>query len=239
MMDALAYAVAMAAANAAAATPPGGGDLAHYQGQIVSWDEASGLNSVRVNGAIVSNLRVIRGGIGLAYQPGDTVLIEKRMSQWYILGNVGAPGAGAANQIQSALVAASEATGSTSFTDLATVGPSVTVYIGSSRRALVLVSAYIVATGTASSGTALGGRMSPQVSGASTIAADNTLSASLAAVTDPSGFAGAGVTATFLRLYTAADGLNVGMNTFTSKYNSRLSSPTCAFASRNLTVIPF
>ncbi|NBH01931.1 hypothetical protein [Amycolatopsis sp. SID8362] len=235
-MDALAYAVAMAAANAAAATPPGGSDIAHYTGQILSWDELTGLNSVLVNGATVSNLRVIRGGIGLAYQPGDTVLIEKRMSQWYILGNVGAPGAGAANQIGSAEVTTSETTGSTTYTDLATPGPSLTVNIGSSRRCLLMVGARISCAGTASNAY-IGGSATANVTGASNIPIVGTVSLGVLAQTSPV----AGGVGTFTRNFvlTAANGLNQGANTFTMQYRSNFASPVCGFSERNITVIPF
>lgn len=240
-MDALAYAVAMAAANAAAATPYGGGDLVHYQGEIVSWDEASAVNAVKVNGAIVSNLRVIRGGIGLAYQPGDTVLIEKRMSQWYILGNVGAPGAGAANQIKSQTVATSQSTNSTSYGDLGTVGPTVTIYIGSSRRCLLLFSANVVSLANAGTPTLIyiGGTAAVQVSGASTLAPGTPYCGGqvwYATASAPTGFQ---MVSSQVALLTAADGLNQGSNTFTLKYRAIAANPGATFIDRNLTVIPF
>ncbi len=241
-MDALAYAVAMAAANAAAATPLGGGDLVHYQGEIVSWDEASGVNAVKVNGAVVSNLRVLQSGVGLVYQPGDTVMIEKRMSQWYILGKVAAPGAGAANQVASQLVSASESTTSTSYTDLATVGPSVTVYIGSSRRCLVTVSSTIssLVNVSTANGQWIGGNASFAVSGASTIAPSSDFYVGgetwFGNLNTPVGFYMGGSRTTVL---TAARGLNVGFNTFTMKYLALAANPGCLFFDRTITVIPF
>lgn len=237
-MDALAYAVAMAAANAAAATPPGGADLVHYTGQILSWDESTGLNSVAVNGAAVSNLRVLQSGIGLVYQPGDTVVVEKRMSQWYILGKVGAPGAGAANQIVSARVAVLESTSSTSYTDLTTYGPEVSVYIGSSRRCLIVLSAYITASAT-NIGNYLGGHAAVVVSGASTIAAPAAGFVSELALCPNPGNVGIGQTGTAFYLLQASDGLNVGVNIFTLKYRSNVASPSCGFNNRAITVIPF
>lgn len=243
-MDALAYAVAMAAANAAAATPPGGADLAHYQGEILSWDESTGLNSVKVNGAAVSNMRVLQSGIGVTYQPGDTVMVEKRMTQWYILGKVAAPGASAGNQIQSQTVAAYETTGSTAYTDLTTFGPSRTVYVGSSRRCLVMVSAYIQASGTiATNGGYIGGVASAAVSGASSIGHGRAYASfrlqALVQYAGPIYGAGGGSSVAGLQLFTAADGLNQGNNTFTVQYKSDQSSPACGFEQRTLTVIPF
>lgn len=233
-MDPFQLAKLLAEAN----TPPSGGaDLAHYTGQIITWDESTGVNSVMINGAPVSNLRVLQSGIGLQYQPADVVLVEKRMSQWYILGKVAAPGAGAANQIKSAEVLAYETTGSTSYTDLATVGPQVTVTIGSSRRCLVMFAANFSYAGTASN-TYIGGRMSFDVTGASSIAAGGTEAVSaLLAQTSPA--VGLSQTTTREKLLTAADGLNAGVNTFTTRYVSQISSPVMGFKQRIITVIPF
>lgn len=243
-MDALAYAVAMAAANAAAATPPGGADLYHYTGQILSWDESTGVNSVMINGAPVSNLRVLQSGIGVAYQAGDVVLVEKRMSQWYILGKVAAPGAGAANQIQSQTIAAYETTGSAGYANLATYGPEVTINVGSSRRCLVLVGAYITSSGTiATNGALIGGTASVAVSGASSIAHGQAYASAkwqcLVQYAGPVYGGGGTASAMGARLFTASDGLNSGTNTFTVQYKSDQSSPLCGFQQRTLAVIPF
>jgi hypothetical protein len=241
-MDELAYAVAIAAANAAAAAPSGGADLAQYQGKILSWDELTGLNSVLVNGAAISNMKVVQSGIGLQYQPGDAVLVGKRMSQWYILGKVAAPGAGAANQIASALVAASESTASTSYADLATVGPVVTVYIGSSARCMVTVSSTISSLANAGTATQqwIGGNASFAVSGASTIAPSSDFYVGgetwYATASAPVGFYLGGSRTTLL---TAARGLNPGLNTFTMKYLALSANPGATFFDRTITVIPF
>lgn len=244
-MDALAYAVAIAAANAAAAAPPAGGsDLAHYQGQILTWDESTGLNSVWVNGAAVSNMRVLQAGIGLQYQPGDTVMVEKRMSQWYILGKVAAPGGNNANQIKSDLVAAFESTASTSYGDLATFGPSVTVNVGSSRRCLVLFGAEITALAQPSTPTGIyiGGGATPAVTGASNIPAvpgNSQYAGSRFWYATASAPVGGIIVVSRMTLFTAADGLNVGSNTFTLKYRSFVADPSTGFAGRTLAVIPF
>jgi len=241
-MDALAYAVAIAAANAAAnATPSGGADLAHYTGRILSWDEATGLNSVEINGSPVGNLRVLQSGIGLVYQPGDVVLVEKRMSQWYILGKVAAPGASAGNQIQSQTVAANQSTTSTSYGDLATYGPEVSVYIGSSRRCLILFSANVVSLTNAGTPTLIfvGGTAAVQVSGASTIAPNSPYCGGQVWYATASAPVGFQMVSSQLALLTAANGLNQGMNTFTLKYRAIATNPGANFIDRNITVIPF
>jgi hypothetical protein len=234
-MDPFQLAQLLAAANAPSS---GGADLAHHRGEILSWDESTGLNSVKVNGAAVSNLLVLQSGIGIVYQPGDTVMVEKRMSQWYILGKVAAPGAGAASQIVSNEVVASQTTGSTTYTDLGTVGPSVSVYIGSSRRCIVLFGCGITVADTgAGANNYVGGSAVFNVSGASTIAAAAGVSAQ---IWSPSGAPTGGAwTSSKPKLLTAANGLNTGMNTFTLQYRSNLASPVCGFIERHITVIPY
>jgi hypothetical protein len=233
-MDGLALAAALAAANASA--PSTGGD--DYTGKILSWDDATGVNSVEINGGAVSNLRVLQSGIGLQYQPGDVVLVKRRMSQWYILGKVAAPGAGAANQIQSAQYVPRELTSSTTFTDLTTVGPSVTVYIGSSRRCLVIHTARVGAVGNPV-GAYVGGGVGFQVTGASAI---GPAFGAVAEVYSANATSGAGIyqSATKTTTLTAADGMGQGFNTFTLKYfSANGSNPQCGFEAREITVIPF
>lgn len=116
-----------------------------------------------------------------------------------------------------ASVATSQTTASTSYTDLATVGPAVTVT--TSTRALVFIMADLGnATGWA--------RMSVAVSGATTIAAsdgERALSHS-ASVLHRSGI-------TILEL-----ALNAGSNTFTAKYKA--TAGTSTFADRTIIVVP-
>lgn len=219
------------------APPTGPEDVAFHTGQIVTWDDLSGVNTVTVNGVVLSNLKVVQSGIGLSYFAGDVVVIMRKQTQYFILGKVGSPGVGAANQIQSATISTFESTAATSFTDLATVGPSVTVNIGSSRRCLLITGAIIYCTGNPV-GQFIGGSIGAQITGASAIgpgfgALQNAFSANATS--------GAGLQnyATRVSLITAADGLNAGSNTFTCKYYSQLSSPTCGFSARNITVIPF
>ncbi len=226
---------------AATAPPSGGADLSHYTGQILSWDESSGVNSVQVNGGPVSNMRVLQSGIGVTYQPGDAVMVEKRMSQWYILGKVAAPGASAGNQIQSAAVAAQQSTTSTTYGDLATYGPEVSVYIGSSRRCLVLFSANVQSLANAGTPTLqyIGGTAAVQVSGASTVAAGPYYCGGLvwyATASAPQGFQ---MVSTQVTLLAAANGLTQGLNTFTLKYRAIAANPGASFIDRNITVVPF
>ena len=113
----------------------------------------------------------------------------------------------------------SETTTSTSYTDLATAGPAVTVDTG--PNALVLVHGSLENSGTGSS------RMAYEVSGASSIApADNRGIGVF-------GTAGTGVVSSGVALHTD---LTPGTNTFTAKY--RVSAGTGTFLSRRIVVFP-
>ena len=112
---------------------------------------------------------------------------------------------------------ASETTASTSFTDLATVGPSVTVTTGT--KALVLIGA--MRSNTISGGVSL---MGFAVSGASTIAASDANSVFQQGTVQESSSKAVYV-----------DGLTAGSNTFTAKY--RATSGTGQFQYRQISVI--
>ncbi len=116
-------------------------------------------------------------------------------------------------------VLVAETTTSTTFADLATVGPAVTVETG--PAALVLVHGSVENTGAGSS------RMAYEVSGTSSIApADNRGIGTF-------GVAGSGVVASGVALHTD---LTPGSNTFTAKY--RVASGTGTFQSRRIVVFP-
>lgn len=120
---------------------------------------------------------------------------------------------------KTASVLTSETTTSTSFTNLATVGPEVTVTTG--PYALVVVHGSCENTGAGAS------RMAYEVSGATSIAAaDNRGIAAF-------GVAGAGALASGVALHTD---LTPGSNTFTAKY--RVASGTGTFVSRRIVVFP-
>jgi hypothetical protein len=112
-----------------------------------------------------------------------------------------------------------ETTTSTTYTDLATIGPAVTCDTG--PAALVAVHGAMFNTGSGST------RMSYEVTGASSIApADNKGIGVF-------GVAGAGIVASCVVLHTD---LTPGSNTFTAKY--RVASGTGTFGSRRIVVFP-
>jgi hypothetical protein len=122
------------------------------------------------------------------------------------------------------IVETSQTTTSTTYADLATVGPTVTVTTG--------VFALILVTGDITNNTAgESGRMTFEVSGASTV---TPLDARALRVTIPSVTGAGNVRSSVL---TAFGTLTAGVNVFTAKY--RASGGTATFANRRLTVLPY
>lgn len=120
-------------------------------------------------------------------------------------------------------VATSEGTTTTTFTDLATAGPAVTVTIGQSGAALVTLTANIDGTGSN-----IRTYMGFAVSGASTVAAADT-----AANMQQHDSANTNTQQSWTGIVT---GLTAGSNTFTAKY--RTSGGTGTWANRHIIVEP-
>lgn len=238
-MDALGIAHLIAAASA---PPSGGEDIALYTGQIQSWDDSSGVNSVLVNGTTVPNMRCLTIGAGIVLVPGDAVMVVRKQTQWFILGKVASPGSGAALGVRQAYVDTFEQTSNASYSDLPTFGPSVSAYISSARRALVLVGAQA----TCINGYA---QMTTEISGASSIPAGTLTNQPTATegtldnAKPTTGSVYTWGTPLAVQVYTAADGLNQGVNVFTAKYRrataSGFTATDCGFTRRRLVVMPF
>lgn len=220
------------------ASPTGPEDSSIYTGQIVTWDDLTGVNSVFVNGVTIPNLRVVQSGLGIGYQPGDVVKIQRIMTQYYIIGKIGAPGAGAAQQIASTQIDTYETSGAAAYVALPTPGPIVSAFIGSSRRCLVTLSCRISAGGWPGSAKYIGGFMGFQVGGASAIAAADSRAVGTNIYCAAAPGSGIGVSSGRTLLLTAADGLNQGFNVFTALYSSDDATIVCGFRHRNITVIP-
>jgi hypothetical protein len=133
----------------------------------------------------------------------------------FILGAYGAPDL---SGTQGATVVTSQTTASTTYTNLATPGPAVTVLTGT--RALVTVSA-VISTSVALDASV----MSYAVSGSTTIAASDNNGAQARTAQLVSASATSMVT-----------GLTPGSNTFTAQY--RVTAGTGTFVIRWITVIP-
>jgi hypothetical protein len=228
--------------TAGIAPPVGSADMGYHTGVIKSWDESSGVNVVTVQGVDFSNLNTIQGGIGIFYQPGDVVGVMRFQTRYFVLGKVAAPGAGASSQMAYAedntvLSPASLAVYPTFDVIGASPGPAVTTYIGSNRRAFVIVSMLIRVQGAAS-------YQGVRVSGASNIAPSLGKCASLASNSISAVGTGAFIQSACTKAFalTAADGLNQGFNTFTTNYSSDTTYGLGGrndVTSRNILIIPF
>lgn len=125
--------------------------------------------------------------------------------------------------ITTATVATSQTTSSTAYTDLATVGPTVTVTTGT--KALVILSCYMANAGGANS---VSTSMGFAVSGASTISAADTARLFVNTV----GANGQALQATAIYEVT----LTAGSNVFTAKYKAG-AAQTVTFSDRQLTIV--
>jgi hypothetical protein len=117
-----------------------------------------------------------------------------------------------------------ESTATTTFVDLATVGPSVTVVTGT--KALITVGA-----GASNSNLGLASRVAVSITGATTIAANDADS-----YLQESGNVDDQFQGTWTYITTA---LNAGTNIFTNKYRTSAGGGTSTFSRRLVTVTPF
>lgn len=237
------------------------------QGVLREWDADRFANVVEVRGGTLTNLPVAAGVEALTYQAGDVLMLTRwklrsgRGAATYWIGMGGrviVPGTGAAevaiawmrgslgketsaavfaDRIHSADVSALEGTGSATYTDLATEGPTVSNVEIVSGRALVFVSGRIRAqqSGNGDSETF----MSFQVSGATSRSPDDSRAAST--WVRLSNHNGSLPHVTDIAMRGAAQillaGLNEGQHTFQAKY--RTTGADSGFAHRTLTVIAF
>jgi hypothetical protein len=218
------------------APPVGSSDMGFHTGVIKSWDESSGVNVVTVQGVDFSNLGCVQGGVGVLYQPGDVVAVMRFQTRYFVFGKIAAPGAGAANQIRSAAVnTAVNNVNVALWNDLpGSPGPTLSnVYIGSSRRCLVLMTCLMDVSGVE-------GYMSVSISGDSVIAPSGNTGLQTGFIGIPAGAPVVTAQSAANFVLTAADGLNSGFHTFTAKYGVFVSGGTGVnFLRRSMTVIPF
>lgn len=222
--------------------PSGPGEPMRYrQGLILQWNPATLENTVLVGDAELVDLPVIGVAEVTSYRPGVVVALVVVGSTWGILGRFVLPGTQDATD---AITQLSARTGSqtintqetrslNSFGDLATVGPSVTVDIGPSGRALLLLSAK-AGWSIVGADVFMGGFMSAEVSGANTYAASLLWAAWIETQHGDTDFAT--VSATISATYTF-EALLPGPTTFTAKYMSGDSGVTADFSRRTITVI--
>lgn len=121
------------------------------------------------------------------------------------------------SEVQTGYVHAPETTTSTSFTDLATVGPSVTVNVGASGRVLII----------------LGGRVDNSAAGNWSLMGVST---DLVGPSDSVSYVNVGVDESTASHVVIAAGYPAGPRTFTVKY--RVTAGTGTFQFRRITAIP-
>lgn len=227
---------ALAAAAGGQSAPGGTQALGFHQGVVLTWNALTGANTVQINGNTFTDLRSLLGPEAAMIRAGDSVGVLRYQTTYFVVGRISAAG-GAQRSIgiDAAGAAAQVTTSSTSYVSL-TGGPTLTnIYIGSRRKALVIVSSLIEIAGCV-------GYMAFDVSGASTIAA-NTANVSAAIHADGRDDITA-TTVTAVSVLSSGDGLNEGLNTFTAKYAfGAYGTPTfpgtlAAFTRRTITVFP-
>jgi hypothetical protein len=125
-----------------------------------------------------------------------------------------------------ATIATQQGTTATSFTDLATVGPAVTVTIGSTGKALMSLYTYQYSSDVGGTGL-----IGSAISGATTYPATDANGA--LSFASPSSLQG--IRHGCIVLWT---GLNAGSTTVTAKYRSTSSTNTATFGDRMLSVTP-
>ena len=228
--------------------PEGPEDAAFHTGTVVSWDNVSGANTININGTIVSNVRTLSAGIGIRFNAGETVVLIRKQSQFFILGKVGSTGGTTGSGILSSqgTFITTFGTGGAWGNPPSGAGPSVNAYIGSSRSALVFFQCNIKCrvgdTGFASDvyDPLCLAAVSFEVTGASSIPADAWAGQT---VLHQAEFYNAGAGRMVAVLTTVSGsmslfsghGLNSGLNTFTMKYKT---GQTAEFQYPSLTVVP-
>ncbi|PXY17342.1 hypothetical protein [Prauserella flavalba] len=211
--------------------------LGWHTGVVLSWDDLTGLNTVEIKGQAFTNLKVLTTGAVQPFQDGDVVGVLRVGTQYFILGKIRAPGAGAGERIVSDRVAQLAAVPNTNiYGDLpGSYGPEVTVYIGSQRRALVIHSCEIEIANIPVLDESGQVHQGVQITGATNVPPASAVTN--AYLKGPAGVGGSATATTFV---TADNGLRQGVNTFTCKYRGTAEgNQSLHVNNRVLTVIPF
>lgn len=207
--------------------------ITYVQGTMLSWNPTTGANVVALPGGTqLTNVKILTASIFTNFTVGDAVSLILVNNQYTIMGHIKSAGAGL-EQIVTGVVTTAEACTSASMTDLTTFGPQVTTYVGPARRVLVWTLVRVISINTE-------GFAGPDISGASTISVNAPAVAW--AYFGPAGNATtqSGANVSIFQVFTASDGLNQGMNTFTLKYSRGAGAGGSAtFQSRKIMVMPF
>jgi hypothetical protein len=216
------------------------------QGVVVAWNQATAENIIQLGNTLVTNASVLNTSEASLLAPGDVVMLLMSGSTCAVLGRMTFPGTPAAASALAAVrtagdtVGVLESTSSTSFGDLSTVGPGVTIPVGQTGRALVTIGAnmrFDAARGSAVN--TAGASMSFAITGANTQAAtaDRALLGSIRYDSLQAG----GFDTTVAGFLDASKqvlvtGLTPGDTTFTAKYRA-VTSGSAQFEDRVITVL--
>lgn len=218
--------------------PTGDQDFALVQGRIVSWDRLTGLNTVEVNGAFLTNVSALHSGVPTWFNAGDSVQLIRKQSRYFILGKVASPGGTAGSSVQFRTWAGQNTITTTgTWVDVPSSGTaSLDVYVTSSRAVLILWGCDIDCNNSR-------GELSWQISGATTLspgAFNNTILKNQANSGSAAQSTAIGTTVTGSYVIGPGAGLNAGLNTFTLKARVTLfgTGVNAAFGNSTLTLIP-
>lgn len=223
-------------------------EMRYRQGRVLTFDQVTLENTVDVGGTTMTNLPLLGVGESTLLAPGAIVGITSVQSlrgtaTWAILGRMVEPNTADAfnaisllsSWVSAASIQTQETTNNTSYTDLTTPGPTVTVTVRHTGRILIMLSSQIQFI-DADPLDGAGGRVTVEMSGANTLSAataegpiriTNFLAHNLGGSDTLQG------TYTQTVLY---EGLNPGPTTITMKYAANVAENT-DFGRRTLTVI--
>lgn len=213
----------------ALAAPSGNEDQSQHMGRVLTWDDISGVNTVAVNGTVIPNMKSIVGGVGASYKPGDNVMIQRKQTQYIILGKLQAPGISSGSSPTYADAAGGLISGTTgTWRDLDAgpgISPSVTLRLGTNQGIMIAWGAGNVSM--VNSGVEIGW----QVSGDANILAGSFQGMSCSGnVTSGSAVPSTGIVIPMMKeqIFKAGTGgagqrLYPGVSTFTLRYRLNLS----------------
>jgi len=224
-----------------------GDPISFRKGTIISYDQNTGDNVVRVGDTEVVDLPILGVAEASTYAPGSSVGIlvaDSGGSQsWFIIGRIVRPNTDdyidAVNRLSNSFYAdqvdTSSDTMSTSFGDLPTFGPIVTPTVKSSGKLLVIVGCVIIANDT---DLANGGLMSVEIkdpSGSVLYTAGSLPNTGFYYSDNAVHAIGDAFEASRVFL---VSGLDAGIHTVTAKYRSQGSGTSLTtFTNRNLTCV--
>lgn len=232
------------------APPPAGPSLpvTYRQGVVVTFNPATLENTVDVGGTVLTDLPLLGVGEASLLTPGAVVGIlvigGAGAKNMVIIGRLVQPATADAEEaigllnslVFAATVTAQESRTSTTFGDLSTAGPEVTVPVRPSGRLLVIVTCQIQWIESASN-PQRGGWATVELSGANTVstatAQDVVLPTQNLGITGPTA---AGLQGSYCSAGVFS-GLDPGDTTVTMKYASQYSGESVDFGRRNLVAV--